>query len=128
MACLVVVSILFFGAPPQDAPKPLVLDITLKNVDAKQLLSSMGVAEPVRNFINGKIGEIRITLNGDDFTITASKFRLQFDPISRIDVKGNLKQNTLVVKVYALGGLLEYEGKIPKQVLNSLPLRLLRRK
>lgn len=121
-----VLVLLFALADTPDTSKARTLNITLKDINAKKLLEAMNAPTFVTKLIDGKIGEIKISAVDDDFTIVCTKFYLRADPISRIEIKGNTKDNTMTAKLYMLGGLVEYKGTIPKQVQSSLPMRLLR--
>jgi hypothetical protein len=90
------------------------VSVTLREANAADLTGLFDLpAWMARWFAGGRVGLVELKITGDRFELTASKFRIKGDPVSRVEATGNLKDKTVAVKAYALGGLLTYEGRLP---------------
>lgn len=90
------------------------VDVALRNVDARELLAAFGdIPAGIRGMVGGTVGQVTFTMRGDVFVIKASQFRLPGSPVQRVEVTGDRKARTFVVKAHALGGVLEYQGQLP---------------
>jgi hypothetical protein len=97
---------------------PRHLDITLNELDATQVAGLIGESLPdlFRDKLKGKIGRVALTVRGDAVTFKAEKFRLVGDWVSRAEGTSDLKSRKYKLKVWAFGGLMEIEGKMPAEL------------
>ena len=100
---------------------PRQVDVTLTEVDAAQVAGLLGDSLPaaIRDRLKGRVGKDVVAVRGDTVTVKAEKFRLIGDWLSRAEGTADLKTGKYTVKMYAFGGLLEAEGKLPEETLNS---------
>ncbi len=93
--------------------------ITMKDVDVKplaELLSQDKNLYFLKGF-RGKIDLIKADIVGAKAGIVMSGFHIKGDPVKRVEVVADFKVRTYTAKVYALGGLITYEGSFsaPKE-------------
>jgi hypothetical protein len=101
---------------------PRQVDVTLTELDAVQVAALLGDSLPVviRDKLKGRIGKVAVQVRGDIVTVNAEKFRLIGDWLSRAEGTADLKTGKYTMKMYAFGGLLEAEGKLPEETLNTV--------
>jgi hypothetical protein len=95
---------------------PSTVHILVKDAKVEELVKGIGGDLPawLKPKLVGRIGQVVIDVKGDDVAVTATSFRIPGDPVSRIEVKANLKTRGYKAKLYALGGLAEAEGTLPE--------------
>ena len=100
---------------------PRQVDVTLTELDATQVAALLKDSLPdvIRDRLKGRIGKVVVNVRGDTVTIMAEKFRLVGDWLSRAEGTADLKTGKYTVKMWAFGGLLEAEGKLPDETLNT---------
>lgn len=92
------------------------LDIKLTEVNVEELVALFPDVPPmVKKLAKGRIGLVTVQVRGDTVTLKATKFRIKGDPVSRIEATMNTKTDEYKAKVYAFGGLMELEGKLPSR-------------
>jgi hypothetical protein len=100
---------------------PRQVDVTLTELDAAQVAGLLQDSLPpaIRDRLKGRIGKVAVTVRGDTVTVKAEKFRLIGDWLSRAEGTADLKTGKYTVKMWAFGGLLEAEGTLPEETLNT---------
>ena len=100
---------------------PRHVDVTLTEVDAIEVAKLLGDSLPaaIRDRLKGRVGKVVVAVRGDTVTLKAEKFRLVGDWLSRAEGTADLKTGKYTVKMYAFGGLLEAEGQLPEETLNT---------
>ena len=101
---------------------PRQVDVTLTELDASQVAGLLGdsLPAPIRDKLKGRVGKVVVAVRGDTVTVKAEKFRLIGDWLSRAEGTADLKTGKYTVKMYAFGGLLEAEGKLPEETLSTV--------
>jgi hypothetical protein len=100
---------------------PRQVDVTLTELDAAQVAGLLGdsLPAPIRDRLKGRIGKMVVAVRGDTVTIKADKFRLVGDWLSRAEGTADLKTGKYTIKMWAFGGLMEAEGNLPEETLNT---------
>lgn len=96
----------------------LTRDVTavLTELDVRELVRLVpGLPAWLRPKLVGRVGKVTLTVRGDRFELTAEGFRVPGDPVRRVTATGDLRARTVTAKVHALGGLLEYDGRLPSE-------------
>jgi len=93
------------------------LDVALTDLDAAQVATLLGdgLPAPVRDRLKGRIGKVVLSVRGDTVSVTAEKFRLTGDWLSRAEGTADLVTRKYKLKMWAFGGLVEAEGELPRQ-------------
>jgi hypothetical protein len=96
---------------------PRHLDVKLNDVDAVEVSALLGDALPasIRDKMRGRIGLVELAIRGDAVTVKASQFRLIGDWLAKAEGTLDLKTRKYKMKMWAFGGLLEAEGKLPEE-------------
>lgn len=92
-------------------PPPVV--VTLKNADVAQVASLLNVPAFLKPKLVGRVGLVTLTIRGEKFDLTTRGWRIPGDPVKSLTAKGDWKAGTVSVKAEVLGGLLEYDGRLP---------------
>jgi hypothetical protein len=87
--------------------------VTLKDADVAQVASLLSLPAYLKPKLVGRVGLIQLTIRGTRFELTTKSWRIPGDPIKSLTAKGDWKAGTVSVKAEVLGGLLEYEGRLP---------------
>jgi hypothetical protein len=96
------------------APGPPVhLDVVLKDADVAQVASLLSLPAWLRPKLVGRVGLVKISVRGERFELAATHWRVPGDPVTRLTAVGDWRARTVHVKVEALGGLVEYLGRLP---------------
>lgn len=89
--------------------------VTLRDIEPARVLAATGARVPAwaRLALAGKVGRVVLRVRGRAFDLEASDVRTAGRPVVRAWAVGDLKAMTLRAKVYALGGVAEYSGRLP---------------
>jgi hypothetical protein len=96
---------------------PRHVDVKLNDVDAAEVAALIGDALPAtfRDKLRGRIGLVELAIRGDSVSVKANQFRLVGDWLAKAEGTFDLKTRKYKLKMWAFGGLLEAEGKLPAQ-------------
>jgi hypothetical protein len=89
------------------------VNVVVRDAEVKAVAGLFDLPKWLDGKLRGRVGLVTLTIKGDSFTLTAAGFKVPGDPVSRVEATGDLKARTVTVKAWALGGLLEYDGKLP---------------
>lgn len=94
------------------APSPPVV-VTLKDADVAQVTSLLNVPAFLKSKLVGRVALVTLTIRGTRFELTTKGWRIPGDPVRSLKATGDWKAGTVSVKAEVLGGLLEYDGRLP---------------
>jgi hypothetical protein len=86
----------------------------VRDAEVKAVAGLFDLPAVVKAKLTGRIGLVTLDREGGRPDAAATGFRgMPGDPVSRIEATADLKARTVTVKAFALGGVLEYDGKLP---------------
>jgi hypothetical protein len=98
------------GLLPRPEP-PVCLDLKLHDADVREVASLLSLPAFLKTKLAGKVGLVELHVRGTRFDVVATGWRVPGDPISRLEATGDWRTKKAQVKMWALGGLVEYEGR-----------------
>jgi hypothetical protein len=87
--------------------------VTIRDADVRSIAGLFDLPVWLKPKLVGRVSLVTLDVKGDRFELKATGFRVPGDPVSKVEASGDLKARTVTVKAFALGGVLEYDGKLP---------------
>lgn len=89
------------------------ISVTIREADAAQVAAMFDLPAFLKGKVKGRIGEVRVVVSGDTFTLKATGFRIPGNFIQKVEASGDMKSGFMKAKIYAFNGLAEFDGPIP---------------
>ena len=90
------------------------VEVRVADADVREVTKLFSIPDWLKGKLTGRIGSVVLTIHGDALSLTATKFHgAAGELVSRIEATGDLKAKTVKARMFCLGGLVEYAGRIP---------------